>query len=126
MKRQSNRGFGLVFAGVFSVIFAIGWLVFGSVLPWTIVVTALFLIAALAWPAVLLPLNCAWNAFAHKLATVNNHIVLGLFLYLFLTPVGFIMRLTGGDPMGMSGKNRETYWRPVSRDATAETMRDLF
>jgi len=125
-KRQTNRGFGLTFAGLFAVIFAVALIVFDRRIDWVLAVAAIFAAFALAAPGVLLPLNRLWGWFASKLSVVNNHLLLGLFLYLILTPIGFFMRLIGGDPMAMRGKPQNSYWTSVSRGTNAETLRDLF
>ena len=125
--RQSERAFGLMFAGVFAVIAGVGWLAFDAQLYWALAVAGAFLVTALAAPWVLLPLNRLWAVFAHRLGGVNNYVVLGLFFYVFIVPAGLILRLLGRDPMsrGFDAK-APTYWTPVTRRTDAETLRDMF
>ena len=126
-KRQSNRGFGLMFAAVFAVVGAVGWLAFDARPYWAMAVATAFATLALAAPGSLLPLNRLWGAFARQLGHVNNYAVLGLFFYVFVFPVGLVMRTVGGDPMHRKPKpEAKSYWRPVERHATVETFKDMF
>lgn len=124
---QSDRGFGLMFAGVFAVLYGAVWLAFGVRWDWAAVLAVLFLIAALAFPGILLPFNRLWSAFAGRLGHFNNHLLLGIFYYLIMTPAGFIMRLSGSDPMHRRpDRNQPTYWQPVRRNPDRENLSDMF
>ncbi|TAN54872.1 MAG: hypothetical protein EPN20_21025 [Magnetospirillum sp.] len=125
--RQTNRAFGLTFAGVFTVIALIGWAVFDTLPRWALVTAAVFLVIALALPVLLLPLNRLWEKLAGGLGHLNNHLILGLFFYGFVTPMGLLMRLLGKDPMcRRPDRAAGSYLVPVGRKASAETYRDLF
>lgn len=125
--RQSDRSFGLTFAIALSVIAGVIWLVFDALLFELLAAAAVFLILALAAPAILFPLNRLWMWFGHKLFYVNNHIMLGIFFYLLMTPLGLIMRLFGRDSMHRKlDPSATTYLSPVGRQNDRETMRDLF
>ena len=125
--RQSNRGFGLMFAAVFAAIGAIGWFAFDARLYWAAVLAAVFAALALTAPGLLLPLNRLWGVFARRLGHANNYVLLGLFLYAFLFPMGLIMRTLGRDPMRRKiDPDLKSYWGLVERHATAETFKDMF
>lgn len=124
--RQTDRVFGLMFAVVFAIIAMVGFLAFGVVLAWVIATAAVFLATALIVPWVLLPLNRLWAVFAGRLGHINNHILLGIFFYVFILPTGLIVRLFA-DPMHRkTDPSAQSYWSPVGRKADAETYRDLF
>ena len=125
--RQTNRAFGLTFAGVFTAIALIGWLAFDVALRWAVTAAAVFLVIALVLPVVLLPLNRLWEKLAGGLGHLNNHLILGLFFYGFVTPTGMLMRLLAKDPMCRTpDRGADSYLVPVGRKAGAETYRDLF
>jgi hypothetical protein len=125
--RQSDRAFGLTFATVFLMITGVGWLIFDTVLYWPLVLSAVFLIIALTAPGVLLPFNRLWAAIGHRLGQLNNYVILGLFLYLFVFPMGLIVRLLGRDPMQRAfDPQANSYWTPIGRHATTETFQDMF
>jgi len=61
-----------------------------------------------------------WMALAAVLGYVNTRILLSLFFYLIMTPVGFIMRITGHDGMQRSGpRGQGSYWQ--RRELTRQT-----
>ncbi len=125
--RQSNRGFGLMFAAVFAVLGAVGWLAFDARPYWAAAVAIAFAILALAAPGSLLPLNRLWGAFARQLGHFNNYVLLGLFFYGFVFPVGLVMRTVGSDPMHRKLEpEAKSYWRAVERHTTVETFKDMF
>jgi len=127
MVRQSDRAFGLMFTGVFAVIFVVGWFVFDKRLDWAAYVAAAFLLVALIRPTLLMPLNRIWMGFAHRLSGVSNRIVLGLFFFGILTPFGFILKLFSRDPMTRNNNpDTLTFWQPVKRQLSKDTLSDMF
>jgi len=127
MVHQSNRKFGFTFAGIFCLISVGRWLVSGKLLGWPLFTAVAFAALAAFIPGLLLPLNRLWRVIGPKIASTNNFIVLGAVFYLFVTPVGLIMRLFRRDPMQRSiDKRIATYWTPVRRQADSETFDDQF
>ena len=125
--RQSDRAFGLTFAAVFAIIGLVGWLVFEARLIWAPVAASVFLLVALAAPGILLPLNRLWARIAHRVGLFSNALLLGLFFFLFVLPLGLIIRLFGKDPMVRTiDAEAETYWTPVGRQCDRETLTDMF
>ncbi len=125
--KLSDRAFGFMFAAVFSVIAVVGWFFFGVVLEWVIIGAGVFGTVALILPGVLLPFNRLWGVFAGRLGRVVNFVLLGMFFYLFLLPVGLIIRLSGRDPMHRDlDPKAKSYWTPVTRHSDEETFRDMF
>ena len=126
LPRQSDRAFGFTFACLFVTIFAVGWLVFAARPLWALWIAGTFALLALAAPWLLLPLNRLWGWIAGRLSIVNNFLLLGMFLFLVITPIGMIMRILGYDPMQRRLARSGTYWTPVGRDADGETVKDMF
>ncbi len=125
--RLSNRAFGLMMAAAIAAVAGIAWLVFDAIAAWPFAAAALFGTCALAAPWVLLPLNRLWGRFAHLLGRFNNFVLLGLFFYLFVFPIGGLLRLFGWDPMGRTPDGKaDSYWTPVGRHTDSETFRDMF
>jgi hypothetical protein len=79
----------------------------------------------LAVPAGARAFHAGWMKLAHALGWVNSRILLGGMFYLVMTPVGWIVRLTGGDPLNRRKAPQETYWIPrkVSRPAPEQFER---
>ena len=125
--RATNRGFGLAFAVLFAIVAALVWWFAGAVPVWAVVVAAAFLALALAAPWLLMPFNRLWAAFLGRFVVVNNAVLLGLVYYGILLPTALIMRAIGYDPMGMrTPRTNDSYWQPVGRGTTRETLRDQF
>ena len=125
--RQSDRAFGLTFAAVFAIIGLVGWLVFEARLIWAPIAASVFLLVALAAPGILLPLNRLWARIAHRVGLFSNALLLGSFFFLFVLPLGLIVRLFGKDPMVRTiDAEAETYWTPVGRQCDRETLTDMF
>ena len=125
--RQSDRAFGLTFSAVFAIVFGVGWLVFDSRLDWAAVTAAVFLALALAVPGILLPLNRMWGRIVARLGAFNNYLLLGVFFFLCVWPIGATFRLFGWDPMcRRPNPSVDTYWTVVGRTADKENFSDLF
>ena len=58
-----------------------------------------------------------WMAFAKALGFVNTRILLGLFFYLCMTPLGFLLCLLGKDLLRLRlNPGVNTYWIPKARE----------
>ena len=126
-RRQSDRGFAWMMAGVFLALEAIVWAIIREFLIWPVVVSGLFAAAALTAPHLLMPLNRLWAALARSLAWVNNRIVLGFAFFVFVFPFGAVCRVLGRDPMARRmDPNTETYFTAVKRQAREDTLGDMF
>jgi nitrate reductase gamma subunit len=126
-RRQSDRAFGFMFAIVFALLTGIVWFVSGVVNVELIIASAMFTVIALLWPIFLLPLNRLWQKLIRSLGFITNHLVLGVFLYVVITPIGLVMRISGRNPMVSKFQPKaNTYFTAVQRNATAATFPDMF
>lgn len=127
VEQLSNRTFGLVFVTLFCVITGVAWLVFGRFVPWAAATAAALLFVSLAVPGLLLPLNRAWSHFAHRVSQVSNFVLLGLFFWLFVVPLGLVLRLFRWDSMQRRfDAEAQSYLQPVDQRATVDVSRDMF
>jgi hypothetical protein len=111
----SDRSFGLLFTVVFGLIGAWMWWKASDYAAVAFALAALFLLAALAFPRVLRPLNSAWMRLGLLLNRVVSPIVMGVIFFGLLTPVAAIMRLRGRDVLQRRfDPARESYW--IRRD----------
>lgn len=67
------------------------------------VIGATLVLAGTFAPATLVVPNRWWRRVGHALGWVNMRILLSLFFFLVLMPVGLIMRLLGKDPLDVRG-----------------------
>jgi Saxitoxin biosynthesis operon protein SxtJ len=127
-KTSSNRSFGLVFAAFFGLLAALSiwrgterwaiWLCLGSA----------FLLLALAAPSLLAPLNRLWAKFGLLLHHIVSPIFLTVLFYGCIVPVGFLMRLSGKDPLRLKYEPAaESYWiTRVPPGPSPQSFKDQF
>ena|SRR5215216_239523 len=125
---SSDRSFGLVFAGFFSLLAGYHWWHRGDLWPLWLATGAVFLALALVWPHILAPLNRAWSKLGHLMAMVVSPIVMGLMFFVVITPLGALMRFFGKDPLRLQGQSGAgSYW--IVRQPPGppgDTMKDQF
>jgi len=116
VQTSSERSFGLVFAVVFTVVGLLNLHGAGSYWPHWLGAAALFVLLALAAPRVLAPLNRLWAKFGLLLHRIISPVILAILFYGCITPIGYLMRLTGKDPLRLRCEaERQSYW--IVRDA---------
>ncbi len=114
------RKFGYLFASIGVLVAAYmvykghrGW-------PWALVGSGFFLTTGLFFTPVLKPIYIGWMKFAHALGWINTRVILGIFFYLVLTPLGLILRLLGKDLLDQKiDRSARSYWvkrEPVKVD----------
>jgi len=81
-----------------------------SIRGWAAVLAAAFLALALWWSESLRPLNRLWSKFGFFLSKIIGPVVLALLFYAIVTPVGFLMRAFGKDPLRLRRPGTTSYW----------------
>jgi hypothetical protein len=111
--RSELRSFGATVGGIF---LAIGlWPLLWSLPPrgWALAVGTVLLAAGGLAPQALAPVFKAWSAVGHLMGRINTKVILALFFYGILAPIGLLARLFGKDFIGIrSGSQRDTYRVP--------------
>jgi hypothetical protein len=111
---KTLRSFGLLTGTIWAVIGL--WPMVWRGQParlWALALAALLVGGALVWPAGLRHPYRGWMAIGHALGWINSRILLSLVFYLVVTPMGFVMRLSGRDPMRRAfDPNTATYRIP--------------
>jgi len=125
---SSNRAFGLVFAVVLGAVALWPLRSGGAIRSWAAVLAACFLLAAILRPSLLGGLNRWWTRFGLLLARVVHPVVTAILFFGAFTPVGFLMRRFGHDPMRRRfDPDATTYWIPRTPPGPAPgTMRKQF
>jgi len=125
---SSDRSFGLVFAGFFTLLAAYGWWQASGRWPIYLGIAIVFLLVALAWPGVLAPLNRLWTRLGYFLGRIVSPVVLGLIFFVVMTPLAMLMRLLRKDVLRLRRESGAgSYW--IVREPPGppgETMRDQF
>lgn len=120
------RNFGLILAGGFIVFF-------GLLIPllkgrgihlmsWSWLLAATLALFSLVAPQLLGPLHRGWMFLGHILGWVNTRIILGIVFLVIFTPVAFIFRLMGKDPMQRSLDAGLNSYRIGSRQPKPEKL----
>ena len=107
----SDRGFGLVFAGVFTILGAVKlWHGHAVGVVWC-ASALVFLVLAIVRPMLLAPLNRLWLKLGLLLYKVVNPIVMALIFSLTILPTGLLMRLFRKDPLRLKrDPQARTFW----------------
>ena len=118
-KRKSfrpEREFGLIVGGIF-VLLSAWWIYrgkFSAVSQVTLPLGAILVLLGLALPRALVLPNKAWMALAEVLSFVSTRIILAIVFFGIVTPIGFVKRLFGWDPLSRRAPASASYWRPYS------------
>jgi hypothetical protein len=113
---RREREFGLVVGGVL-VLLSSWWLYrgkFGNVAHLTLPVSLVLVLLGLFVPQVLVWPNRAWMQLAEALSFVTTRIILAFVYFVVVTPIGFVKRLFGWDPLHRREGSSDSYWKPYS------------
>ena len=114
--RRAEREFGLIVGGVLLLIS--GWWLYRGKFPTlshvTLPLGGLLVLLGLIFPAALVWPNIAWMALAEVLSFVTTRIILAFVFFVIVTPIGFIKRLFGWDPLHRRAGASDSYWLPYS------------
>lgn len=115
-KLPSERTFGFVFTGIFLIVAGYLWYHDSQAVAIQafLVLAVAFFAFALFMPIVLRPLNKAWYQLGLLMGRVVSPIVLGILFFILITPIAFVMRLAGRDPLKLRKQAVQSYW--VERD----------
>jgi hypothetical protein len=118
------RSFGLTVGGIFAVI-GLWPVILRSDDPrwWALVLTGLLMLPALIFPGSLSWVYKQWMTLGHIMGWINTRIILGLIFYGLVTPIGFIRRWLGKDPMGKEIRADIDSYRIIRKPRPATHLR---
>ncbi len=109
--RGEVRKFGYLFAGICVLIGAYTMYRGHDTWPWFAAGAGFFLTAGLIGYPILRPIYVVWMKFAFVLGWINTRVLLGVFFYLILTPIGLAMRIFGKDLLDVRlDREKTSYW----------------
>ena len=115
--KENNKGFGILFFIVFLLVGLWPLLKGNSPRIYFFPIAVLFLILGLINSKILTPLNKTWVKFGELLGAIIAPIVMGLVYFFILTPLSFLVRITGKDLLNVKFSNKfKTYWIKRSKD----------
>jgi glucose-6-phosphate-specific signal transduction histidine kinase len=107
------RKFGLTVGGVFALLAVVFWLRHKPFFPYLLLPAAPLLALGLVWPRGLKGVYLGWMALAFVLGHIVSSVLLGLFFYLVVTPIGLLARSVGKDFLSRKWDRQATsYWLP--------------
>jgi hypothetical protein len=116
--RDEVRKFGILFAVVLTAVAVYCRYLEKEYWHWFLVGAGAFLLTGHIASPLLRPLYLGWMKFAFLLGWINTRILLGIFFYIVLTPIGVVLRLTGKDLLDRKiDRKAASYWK--KRDGTA-------
>ena len=110
--KKGLRQFGLMFAGIFSVLFGLLLpFIFDYAFPvWPWIVAAIFVFFALVFPIGLSPFYFIWMRFGVIMNIIMSRLILGSVFVLTVIPTGMIFRLRRKDILNLkTDKNSASY-----------------
>ena len=114
--KRELRKFGLLVGGVFILLGLLMWLRHKPHFPWFLTPGCLLFVLGAAVPAILKPVYIVWMSIAIVLGFIVSNVLLTLFFFLVITPVGLIARLAGKDFLSLKlSPTATTYWLPRKR-----------
>lgn len=115
VKLPSNQKFGFFFTVVFALFAAYLSLEEMALSVWVLLTcSVLTLIVTVSKPVLLLPLNKVWMRLGFLLGKVVSPIVLGIIFFVLITPIAFVMRISGRDELRLKRSDRQSEWKERS------------
>ena len=117
------RKFGFVVGGVFALLGGIFLLRHKTHWPYFVWPGAVLIFFGLILPRVLKWIYLAWMAVAVLLGFIVSHVLLTLFFFLVMLPIGVLARLTGKDFLSLKlDRAAKSYW--IKRTGPPPTAAD--
>ncbi len=124
---RTLRKFGLTVGAVF-LLFAAALTYFGK--KWGVYLTipaAPLILLGAVWPRGLKQVYIAWMTMALAMGTVMTAVLLSVFFFLVITPVGLFFRLIGRDVLQRKfDRQASTYWIPKEYPIADRTRYEKF
>jgi hypothetical protein len=121
--RRELRNFGLLVGGVFAALGIFFWATGKALYPWFLIPGAILILFGVIVPRGLKWVYIAWMALAFALGFVVSHVILTVFFFLVVTPIGLAARLFGKDFLRLKlDRKAPTYW--IRREHRRKTASD--
>ena len=117
------RKFGWLVGGVLAALATLMWLRHKTYFPYFLAPGLLLIVCGFLVPKILKHVYIAWMSVAIVIGFVVSNVILTLFFFLVITPIGLITRLLGKDFLALKiNRKASTYWIP--RERAAKTPAD--
>jgi len=111
------RKFGLSTGLAFAVILGLllPWLFSAAIPKWPFVIAVALAAPALLFPRALRPVHYCWMRGAETLGAFNARVILSVVFYALLTPMGWVRRVFGSDPLDLRSTAAASFRKPSRR-----------
>ena len=117
---QELRKFGLLVGGVFVLLGLLLLLRHKSNYPYFLGVGGFLIVFGAILPRALKHIYIGWMALAFTLGFIMSNLILTLFFFLLVTPIGLVARICGKDFLARKiDKQAASYWIPCASTAKA-------
>lgn len=127
-KNSTDRIFGFVFAFIFLIIGLYPILDKNEIQIWSILISFIVFIVAIALPTALASANRLWMKFGIVLHKFISPLILSLIFFLVIMPTGLLMRILGKDLLNLRiDRSAKSYWiKRVPPGPEADSMNNQF
>lgn len=107
------RKFGLLVGGVFAALGLVLLLRHRPAAPYFLAIGGVLMALGAAWPRGLKYLYIVWMSLAIALGFVVSNVLLLVFFFIVITPIGLVARCAGKDFLNLKlDRAAKTYWMP--------------
>jgi len=116
--QRELRRFGLLVGGIFAALGLLLLLRGKAHFPYFLAPGAVLVAFGVAFPRALKHVYLAWMSLAIVLGFIVSNLLLTLFFFLIITPIGLVARLCGKDFLSLKlNRQAHSYWIPRSHKA---------
>lgn len=121
---EDLRKFGFIFAGILVFLFGLllPWWRSNTIHFWPFYIGMPIALLATAWPTALRPLYNVWMKFGAVMGFINTRIIMSLLFFVLFTPMAWIFKLLGKDPMARKLEKSARSYRVNSAPYTKDQM----
>ncbi len=116
--RKNVRNFGFLFGGIFIIAAVIMFTRGNGAWVWAAGGALIFAVGGAVCYPLMKPIYTGWMLFAFVLGWINTRVLLGVFFYVVMTPIGLFLRARGKDLLDEKvDRDAASYWIKRERKA---------
>ncbi|HET8711382.1 MAG TPA: SxtJ family membrane protein, partial [Spongiibacteraceae bacterium] len=121
---EELRKFGFIFAGILIFLFGLllPYLKHHEIRVWPFYIGMPVALLATVRPAGLRPLYVVWMKFGEVMGFINTRIIMSIFFFVLLTPIAWLMKALGKDPLARTLEKSVNSYRVTSKPYAKDEM----
>ena len=123
---EELRKFGFMFAGILIFVFGmlLPWLIHHTIRVWPFYIGLPVALLAAVWPAGLRSFYRLWMKFGAVMGFINTRIIMSVLFFFMFTPIAWLMKALGKDPMKRALEKNASSYRVQSAAYTKDQWRN--